>query len=311
MKIIAAFTAVLALSGILSPAPATAQIARSFVSPAGNDSANCTLSTPCRTFAAAYLLTNAGGEIAVLGTAGYGPLTINKAISIVNGGGFEAGITVPSGGTGITINASTNDAVSIRGLTIDGVGVGMIGIQLNGGKSLTVANCVIRHVSGAGIQFSPNATSYLSVSNSLVADNPVGIEVQPTGSGTVTALFSRVEVNNNSDLGILMDGTQSTGTVLGTVFDSVAANNSNDDFVAYTSSGHAPTTLTLFHSLALGSLGALDAAGPGATIRIANSMVTGAAAGWVIPGGVIQTYGDNYIDGNGANTGSLTLIGKQ
>ena len=38
----------------------------------------------------------------------------------MNGGGFEAGIMVPSQGTGIVINAGPNDAVSLRGLTIEG-----------------------------------------------------------------------------------------------------------------------------------------------------------------------------------------------
>src|SRR5690242_8003749 len=110
MKIIAALAAGLVLACTLSTA-VHAQATRTFVSPAGNDADNCSLAAPCRTFAAAYTATNAGGEIAVLGTAGYGPLTINKAISIVNGGGFEAGIAVPSGGNGITVNAGANDDV--------------------------------------------------------------------------------------------------------------------------------------------------------------------------------------------------------
>src|SRR5580698_8100383 len=131
MKIVAAFAVGLALGGVLSVAPAQAQAVRTFVSPTGVDSAACSLTAPCRTFAAAYAATDAGGEIAVLGTAGYGTLTINKAISIVNGGGFEAGVSVPSGGTGITINALANDAVSLRGLTIDGAGVGANGVQFN------------------------------------------------------------------------------------------------------------------------------------------------------------------------------------
>ena len=59
----------------------------------------------------------------MLDTAGYGPLTINKAISIVNDGSI-ASILVPSGGTGILISAGPTDAVSLRGLTIEGAGVG-------------------------------------------------------------------------------------------------------------------------------------------------------------------------------------------
>src|SRR5664280_1590619 len=161
----------LALAGVLPAAPANAQAARTFVSPTGSDSNNCSLTAPCRFFQAAFAQTNAGGEIAVLGTAGYNngaTFTINKAISIVNPGGFEAGIVVPSGGIGIVINAGGNDAVSLRGLTIEGGGVGTTGINFTGGKSLTVENCVIRHVTDAGIDFQPNATSSLSVSNSLV-----------------------------------------------------------------------------------------------------------------------------------------------
>ena len=105
-----------ALAGVLYAAPAQAQNARSFVSGHGLDTNACTLPAPCRTFAAALLVTNASGEIDVLDPAGYGALTINKAISIVNDGVGTAGVIVPSSGTGITINAGTNDAVSLRSL---------------------------------------------------------------------------------------------------------------------------------------------------------------------------------------------------
>src|SRR5450759_891694 len=103
MKIIAAFAVVLALASFSAP-PAQAQNARSFVSGHGLDTNACTLAAPCRTLAGAFLATNAGGEIDVLDTAGYGALTINKAISIVNDGAV-ASVLVPSGGTGLTLNA--------------------------------------------------------------------------------------------------------------------------------------------------------------------------------------------------------------
>src|SRR5262249_27657593 len=77
---------------------------RTFVSGNGNDANPCSLSAPCRSFAGALTQTNAGGEIAVLDTAGYGAVTINKAVSIVNEEGVEAGITATSG-DGITITA--------------------------------------------------------------------------------------------------------------------------------------------------------------------------------------------------------------
>lgn len=305
MKIITAFAVGLALAGALSAVPANAQAARTFVSPTGSDSNNCSLAAPCRFFQAAFAQTNAGGEIAVLGTAGYNggvTFTIDKAISIVNPGGFEAGIAVPSGGVGIVINAGVSDAVSLRGLTIEGGGAGATGINFTGGKSLTVENCVIRHVTGRGIDFKPNTTSNLSVSNTLVADNAShGILVFPSGSGTVTAVFNRVEAHNNFN-GIVVDGEFSTGTVKATVFESVAARNASVGFFAFTTLGHAPTTLMVFHSVAANNDSGLFANGPNATVRAFQTMVTGNIAGWqVINSGAVQSFGNNAIEGNTNN----------
>jgi Right handed beta helix region len=311
MKIIASFAVGLALAGVLSSAPAQAQSVRTFVSPTGSDSAACSLTAPCRTFAAAYSLTTAGGEIAVLGTAGYGTLTISKAISIVNGGGFEAAIAVPSSGIGITINAGPSDAVSLRGLTIDGAGVGQTGIQFNTGASLTVENCVVRHLR-YGIDFSPNASSKLSVSNSVLADSYDGIIAEPSGSSAVTIVLNRVEANNNSNNGIEVDGFQSTGTVTATVSDSIATGGNVGISVATTTS-NASTTMTMVRSVSANNASGVGVSGPGATLRLANSTVTGNLShGWSVgSSGVLSSYGDNYIDGNGSNAGSLTPIARQ
>ena len=293
----------LALAAALPAAPAEAQNGRSFVSGHGSDAAACTLAAPCRTLAAAFAATNAGGEIDVLDPAGYGALTINKAISIVNDGVGTAGVIVPSGGIGITISAGTNDAVSLRGLSIEGAGVGQTGIKFNAGKSLTVENCVIRHMTLDGIDFvSTTVTSALTVSNSLIADNlGAGIFLYPTGSAT--AVFNRVEANNNGSHGIMVDGTNSAGTntINATVSESVAAGNSGGaGFFSVSNSGKAPTSLMVYHSVAANNSDGVAAAGPGATLRLANSTVTGNGNGWAVPtaGGVLYSYGDNYIDGN-------------
>jgi hypothetical protein len=314
MKIITAFAVGLALAGALSAAPAQAQNGRSFVSAHGLDTNACTLAAPCRTFAAAFAVTNASGEIDVLDPAGYGALTINKAISIVNDGVGTAGVIVPSGGIGIVISAGTNDAVSLRGLSIEGAGVGLTGIQFNAGKSLTVENCVIRHMTNNGIYFqSTTATSALTVSNSLVADNAgTGIVLYPTGSAT--AVFNRVEVNNNGSAGIVVygNGSANTNTINATVSESVAAGNGFVGLYSATTSSNAPTSLMVSHSVAANSVTGVEANGTGATLRLANSTVTGNTDGWeALSGGIVATYGDNYIDGNGTNTGSLTPISKQ
>ena len=308
------FAAGLGLAAAFPGSPAMAQFARTAVSLTGNDSNICTLAAPCRTFQAAYNQTNAGGEIVVLGTAGYGPLTISKAISIVNpGAAFEAGIVVPSGGTGISISAGPNDAISLRGITVDGQGVGNFGIVFFSGASLTIENCVVRHLAQDGIDFMPSTASSLSVSNTVASDNGLnGILVEPTGAIAAAANFSRVEVNNNGGFGIYVTGEASTGTVKATVSESVAANNSNG-FNVFTAAPHAPTTFTVFHSVVANNTGnGFTSIGVGATLRVAQSMVTGNVSAWQVAGsGVLATYGDNYFDGNGGSSGSTILISRQ
>jgi hypothetical protein len=317
VKTISAFAVGLALASTFSALPAQAQNARSFVSGHGSDAANCSLATPCRTLAAAFAVTNPSGEIDVLDAAGYGSLTINKAISIVNDGVGTAGVIVPSGGTGIIINAGTNDAVSLRGLSIEGGGTGASGIKFNSGKSLTVENCVIRHMTSDGIDFFSNTASTLTVSNSLVADNGnVGIFVQPsTVSSLVTAIVNRVEVNNNVT-GIHVSGlaASSGGTVTATVSDSVAAGNSDKGFFVETFASGPSTSavLTLVRAVAANNSIGVEAVGANATMLLAQTTVTGNSSfGWTAASaGTIKTYSDNYINAV-SNQGSLTAVVRQ
>ncbi|MEA2989846.1 MAG: hypothetical protein QOG83_2557 [Alphaproteobacteria bacterium] len=303
-----------ALLAALPAVPAQALSARTFVSGQGSDTNPCLRAAPCRTFAAALAATSPGGEIDVLDPAGYGVLTIDKAISIVNDGVGTSSILVPAGAAGIIINAPAGDAVHLRGLTIESAGNGLTGIRFNTGASLTIEDCVIRHATGIGIEFMPNASSGLLVSNTLVADNAGnGILILPSGSGTVTAVFNRVEMNNNGADGIFVFGGLNTGAINVTVADSVAARNNSAGFAVLSNTLQAPTTLSLFHSVSANNGVGIQADGAGAKLRVAQSMVTGNATnGWIASGGgLLQSYGDNYIDGNGSNTGVLTGVTKQ
>jgi len=68
----------------------------------------------------------AGGEIFVLNSADYGPVTINKAVSITSEGA-AAGILATSGAA-ITMSPGASDFVNLRRLTIDGANSGAVGI---------------------------------------------------------------------------------------------------------------------------------------------------------------------------------------
>jgi len=75
----------------LAAAPAQALNTRSFISANGVDTNPCTRTAPCRTLQKAHDSTSPGGEINMLDPAGYGIVTITKAISIVDDGVGSAG----------------------------------------------------------------------------------------------------------------------------------------------------------------------------------------------------------------------------
>jgi hypothetical protein len=154
-----------------SAAPAQAGPNRTWVSGMGTDSGACTRAAPCKTFAFALTQTAAGGEIDVLDPGGYGAVTINHAISIVNDGVGVAAIGAGSGLNGVTINAGVSDSVHLRGLTIEGLLSGNDGIQFNSGGNLAIENCVIRGFINAGIAITPSTSSSFSVSNTIASDN--------------------------------------------------------------------------------------------------------------------------------------------
>src|SRR3954463_16798450 len=65
-------------------APATyAQSFRTFVASYGNDANDGSRAAPKHTFQSAHDAVSAGGQIVVLDSAGYGPFTITKSLTIV------------------------------------------------------------------------------------------------------------------------------------------------------------------------------------------------------------------------------------
>jgi hypothetical protein len=311
----------LALAAALPTAPATAQSPRTFVSPTGSDSNSCLLAAPCRTFQTALAHTNPGGEISVLGTAGYtggNTLTIDKAISIVNPGAFEAGIVVPSGGNGIVINAGASDIVTLRGLTIEGGSVGTNGIVFNSGASLSITNSTIRNLTTHGIFFQPSAASKLFVSNTYIADlGSVGIYVIPSSGGTqygeVLAAINRVEIHN-AYWGIAADGANATmGIIDVSVTDSIVANGQYG-FAAASDLDHIVTNLTVMRSTAANNGTGIYRSGSHVNLYIGQSTVRPWNYGGVTvenhSPGFVESFGDNYIVGN-VDPGTLNSIPKQ
>jgi hypothetical protein len=224
-------TFIIAAAGVAAmltiASPAWTQANRTFVSGHGSDSNPCSLGAPCRSFAQALTQTNAGGEITVLDSAGYGTLTINKSITITNPGGVEAGITTTLGETAIYINPSSSIVVTLRGLTLEGGGVGEgITLAATAPGTLNIIDCVVKDFAGIGIgifpAFSGNTTEmHVLIANSFVLNNAGdGIAISPQSASTfVVYAINHTTVTGNgtsgNDAGILVNS--SAGFLSGTI----------------------------------------------------------------------------------------------
>jgi hypothetical protein len=101
--------------------PAFGLANRVFVSArSGSNSNSCdNILTPCLTFAGAVVQLNPDGEVIVLDSGGYGPVTITKGVTIEAPAGVTAFIH-PASGSAITVNAGPSDKVTLRALTLNG-----------------------------------------------------------------------------------------------------------------------------------------------------------------------------------------------
>ena len=106
MQSSALLTRIGAMCLVLLATPANAQATRTWVSGVGDDANPCSRTAPCKTFAGAISKTASPGEINCLDPAGFGAVTITKAISIICDGVSNGGVLV-SGTDGIDVNLPT------------------------------------------------------------------------------------------------------------------------------------------------------------------------------------------------------------
>ena len=223
---------------------------RTFISAgSGSDGNHCTRQAPCRNFAAAMAQTDAGGEVVVLDSGGYGVASITQAVSLISPGGVYAGVTAFSG-TAITVNAP-GASVILRGLSLNALG-GTRGVSVSSALIVHIENLVVNGFAGHGVEVVGNAEVF--VKDSEIRNNDEsGIYAGPaSGSAIVTVDGVRVERNSNgitadsgvsltvrnvvaadnSDFGFLFRNSGTGAVLLAVVENSVATNGSNDGFRA-------------------------------------------------------------------------------
>lgn len=213
--------AIASAAACLSALPAHALNTRTWISGKGVDQAGCgPIATPCRTLQFAHDTTSAGGEINVLDPAGYGAVTISKAINIINEGAGVAGALAPSGGAAITINAGTNDTVALRGLTVEGAGVGQNGVVFNSGAGLEIGDCTIRGFTSSGIALLPTRETIFTITNTVITRNALGIRYQAGNAyrGSRIAIDRVTTMNNTRGLQISTANTPAYFTITNSTF---------------------------------------------------------------------------------------------
>jgi Right handed beta helix region len=219
-----------------------AAIQRTFVASNGADANPCTIAQPCRSFGAAIGKTVPGGEVIALDSAAYGIVTIAQSVSIVAPPGVYAGISVPAGQTGVAVNGA-GIIVALRGLTINGIGAGSLGVRFLQGARLRIENCVLAKLASTAIGHHANAAEMI-VADTTVRDND--------GAGIVldvdaTMLLDGVRVEHNAGDGVVV----LSGPVgaKATIRNSVLAYNDQAGVAAFMASGTATTRVVVENSM--------------------------------------------------------------
>ncbi len=303
MKLIVSMLSVFAAFTFFASSAQAQTFAKTYVSNSGsNSSPNCGNSSPCRTFTAAIAKTWAGGEIIVLDSGEYGSFTITKALTI-NGDGSTAEITASS--FGISINAGANDVVTIRGVSINGLGglAGGTGIRYQSGKQVLVENCSITGLAFNGIEVALSAPGNLVVKNTTIQGVSNGSNVQngikqTTADGALNAVLEDVRIVGNFNGVELVNGSV-------TLSNSLVSQNSNIGILA--GGGTINIESSTMASNAVGVQ-----ANTGTTIRLSNVDILNNNTGIsILPGGTVASFGNNRIAGNTTPGAPNQLLSQQ
>jgi hypothetical protein len=286
-------TFMLALCGLAFTSSLQAQATRTWVSGLGDDANPCSRTAPCKTFAGAITKTAAGGEIDAIDPGGFGALTITKSITIDGSGGPL--VSVLSAGTnGFVINAGVNDVISLRNLTINGVGTGTNGIRFLAGKSLHVENVIIANVTTNGIDVNTTTNGDVTILNTVIRDCG-GTGVSLVDSGFLQATLVNVQVEKCAN------GVSAGANVKAAISNSTASLNSGIGIV-----GVGPGTEINIDrcTIAFNNVG-VESGAAAAVIKLTGNSITNNGTGVLTLAGQVNGFGNNVIFGN-ASDGSVT-----
>jgi hypothetical protein len=291
---------------LLTAMPAQAQSLRTWVSGTGNDnSSDCNNLAPCKTFAGALAKTAAGGEIICFNAGDFGPVTINKSVTISCEAGTAGILQGGSSNAAILIDAGTTDIVTLRGLDLEGRQSGGYGINVSTAKEVHIENCSIRDFVVAGIatpSFS-STTVFLYVVDTMISSSYVGVLLASSGGYKVASL-KNVAITGSTYDGVNLNASNAFVNVTDSI---ISANGGSavDAAAANTTANIKRTTI------ANNGIAGLYAAASGSAIRVSSNSIYNNTNGFLIAAGAtIQSDGTNKTGssngGAGAPNASLT-----
>jgi parallel beta helix pectate lyase-like protein len=292
---------------LLTSTPIFAQAPRTWVSGVGDDVNPCSRTAPCKTFAGAFAKTAAGGEINALDPAGYGAVTINKAITI-DGGGMLASI-LASSSNGVIINAGINDVVTLRNLSINGVrqtvNPGSNGVRVLQAANVHIEHCAIFGFSSRGIDIQTSANVGVFVRNTVLRNNGEGIGSVPSGAAVVRLSIEDSTVDQS--LGQGLNVTYSTAlTAAGSHFN----NNGASGLIIWGSTSTASLDRCDLNGNQYGIYAGYMGGVP--QIRVSHCLITGnTISGIFLNGGVVTGFQNNVIVGNSGNNFVSMSVAQQ
>jgi hypothetical protein len=290
--------------------PAHAQATRTWVSGVGDDANPCSRTAPCKTFAGAISKTAAGGEINCIDPGGFGAVTITKSITIDCAGTF--GSILAAGTNGIIVNGA-GVVVTIRNLSINGVGSGLNGIRFLQGDRLHVDNVTIMNFTtaapnGFAIQFAPSTASSLIVTNSYLINNGTGatgggIQLRPSAAVSVVGAVKDSVLEFNR-LGIVADGALAGGVTASV--QNTLITRGGTALLATSAAGQGTVRMMLSGMMVVSNTTGISSVGGPVAIFVGTSVVSSNGTGVSIAGGQVLSYKNNQIDINTTDGTPLT-----
>ncbi len=299
----------------------------------GTDGSVCTRAAPCASLNYALGVTDAGGTITVLDDGVFGPIVLNKPVSIVGVdpsshfqivadpaaqvgcvGAPPSGCGLPNNGYAIEIAAGVSDEVILTNLLASAGSAGAGALKFSSGGMMQLSEDVFRGndiATGPIVALYPNnpgttqAQVYFSHSDIGFNGNNANagaIEVKPSGNTSLKLHFNHVEVHNAS-YGIRTD-PRALGA-FGHRHDGGGGRNLSFLYAAVNafSTAGTGTTNAVFDAVRVLNAGvAIKANGPQSTVILTNSTISGNGTGVQVQNnGVVYTPQSNTIYGNGTD----------